>query len=148
MTTRSVLLAAGAAICFAPTLALAANDVPFPMLPDPTSHCERLRHTSDADRYAPAARADFISNANACLRRNQEGYETAKRLWPELSERSAKYCQSVLLQDSRGTLLPVSKLSDEGYAVLGDCAGMMYGVDLRDEQVRQNMQTPPPFVRD
>jgi hypothetical protein len=90
---RSLILAIGLALV--PITVFAENSVPFPDYSDPNITCQAYRN-SDA--------------VNQCLSKNQQGYDEAKLLWPELNQSSAEHCAG----------LPLGK-SPLGYEVLAGC---------------------------
>ncbi len=86
--------------------ALAANSVPFPQLADPEAACQAL--TADNPRAY-----------NVCLDPQQRGYDTAKALWDQLSQRSAEFCAA-----------SASRVIASGqYEALGYCAALYRQVD-------------------
>jgi hypothetical protein len=119
----------------------ASNDVPLPVLPDPTPLCRSLE-------------SDLA--ANDCLRRNQSGYEIARELWPRLSEYSAKLCAKSITASvvkpgqvegvpgfPQGVTRPTSPLVNAMlYEALGDCALRLH----HDYDIPRERQ--PNFKRD
>ena len=101
---------------------VAQSNVPFPDLPDPTPFCRSLAH--EAQR-------------NYCLRQNQDGYETAKALWPELSQSSAEQCAKLVIDWAKRA----GQSGAAGYPGLGDCAVQMHEVD-------EQLKARPDFHRD
>jgi hypothetical protein len=96
---RATVVLATAIVALSPAL---ASDLPMPDLPDPTRYCQSL---------------DDELAINQCLRVNQGGYDSAKRLWPRLSDYSAQLCTRVA--DS-------ARKSPMGYAAFGDCVRRMH----------------------
>jgi hypothetical protein len=110
----------------------------MPDLPDPTAYCQ-----SFGAKYPVQGDTEGSKFAtNECLRQIQDGYETAKALWPQLSDYSARYCTRMVTQTVGGTPLRPDQLSPWGYAQLGNCALQMhYEWDLPREP-------QPPFHKD
>jgi hypothetical protein len=72
----------------------------------------------------------------------QDGYETAKSLWPQLSDYSARFCTRIVTHTVGGTPLTFDQLSPWSYLTLGNCALQMhYEYDLP-------RQPQPPFRKD
>ena len=128
MKRQTALLASTVAV--SPAL---ATDLPMPDLPDPTPLCQSLGKGA-ADRAG--ADAGKVTTSE-CLRKSQDGYDTAKWLWPKLSDYSAKHCAYVA-----GLVTHDASTSGWGYVTLGNCASQMY---FEYDVPRQEQ---PPFHKD
>ncbi len=78
------------------------NDIPMPVLPDPTPKCRAM---------------NWPQNVNLCLSKNQSGYDAAKEYWGRLSQRSAETCAHAAASYGGAAL---------AYSALGDCVLQMY----------------------
>ena len=98
-TLKTWIFAIG--IALAPTIALAENTVPFPNYPDPNVACRTLAGSN-------------TSAMNDCISSDQQGYDEAKLLWPDLNQKSAETCVRAV------------NPSAWAYTVLGNCVSVYF----------------------
>lgn len=104
-------------------MAMAANGVSMPVYPDPNAACHRLERSDQRSDHNAAA-------YNECIKRDQEGYDTAVSVWDRLSDFTASICVKNIRADNPWA-----------YALLGECAWNSW---VNYDEPRQ---TPPPFQR-
>jgi hypothetical protein len=110
--TKNLLkpLRLAAAIALTPAVGFAENTVPFPNFPDPAQAC-RLQLLREHAQDNPA----FETIVNNCIAENQQGYDAAKIVWPDLTQKNATFC-----------LNAASKL--QSYIMLGQCASGFFAI--------------------
>jgi hypothetical protein len=104
-------------LLFAATVARAENSVPFPEFPDPNVTCAQQFRDESAVKQ--------------CLEENQDGYNTARTIWSQMSQYTATLCAN----------LAAKARAWASYVMLGNCASSWYyGYDVPREPAA-------PFIR-
>jgi hypothetical protein len=106
------------------TADFAQNTVPFPDYGDPNAYCHQANWKIDGP--AEAARLEREASADWCIVTEQEGYDTARALWPRLTQANAQLC--VDQTRAKGNLLIK-------YSNLGLCAASRFDTQPKPPHV-------------